>query len=147
MKGIKAGTRAILVRSVDLGRVALADGCRGVVTHVVLFDITDDGREVFAYNFKPDGAVPVTSVPEEALIPEDPRTGLELMLENAKIIQRDIEQIFIDCESWNNNSVARKNGAAPVEADPDGQLSRQLGAISRHIAELETRLALPQGGR
>jgi hypothetical protein len=141
VKGIKPGTRAIIVQTVNAGPVALVDGCRGVVTDVILADITVDGREVFVYNFQPDNSPSAFAVPEEAAIPEDAREGLTLMLDNARRIRSDIEQIFIDVESWNDNSIARKNGAERIDPDPGGEMRRWALALDKNIKDLEGRLA------
>lgn len=51
------------------------------------------------------------------------------------IVQRaEIEQIFVDIDSWNKNSTARKNGADAIDPDPDGKLRRMADGLDRMIA-------------
>jgi hypothetical protein len=53
----------------------------------------------------------------------------------------EIEQIFIDCASWNDNSKARKAGAEAINPDPDGQMRRVADGLDKFIAAEEQRLA------
>ncbi len=60
--------------------------------------------------------------------------------ERARIIRRfkrlraEIRQQFIDAESWNDHSEARKNGAAPVDPDPFGEMKRLVAALDELLA-------------
>lgn len=48
-----------------------------------------------------------------------------LILISRALKQRaEIAQYFIDVASWNDNSEARKNGADPIDPDPDGTMGR-----------------------
>lgn len=46
----------------------------------------------------------------------------------------DIEQIFTDAASWNSFSMARKNGAAPINPDPNGSMRRLADQIAFMLA-------------
>jgi hypothetical protein len=50
------------------------------------------------------------------------RNSDELLKENLRI-QLEIEQQFIDANSWNRN--VRKKGEQPIDPDPDGELARE----------------------
>lgn len=68
----------------------------------------------------------------------DRSNGRERLNARAMKIRLDIEQIFIDCASWNDNSKARQEGCDPIDADPDGQMRRLADGLDRTIvAEAE----------
>lgn len=46
----------------------------------------------------------------------------------------EIRQMFTDAASWNDNSTARKNGAPPIDIDPDGSLRRILEGLEFSLA-------------
>lgn len=50
-------------------------------------------------------------------------------------MRHQIEQMFIDCASWNENSIARKNGSDRVDPDPDGSMRRLADGLDRMLAE------------
>lgn len=58
----------------------------------------------------------------------------QLIIDRARRLRHDIEQIFTDCASWNDNSVSRRNGAASIDPDPDGQLRRMADGLDRMLA-------------
>lgn len=51
------------------------------------------------------------------------------LIDRARAQRAEIQQIFTDVASWNDNSVARRNGCDPIDPDPDGQLKRIADAI------------------
>ena len=57
------------------------------------------------------------------------------LIEDTKRQISEIEQYFVDVASWNENSVARLyEGAAPVEPDPDGQMTKMLDGLRAMLA-------------
>lgn len=62
--------------------------------------------------------------------------------ERARIIWKacqqraEIEQAFIDAASWNQNSQARKQGADPVDPDPDGLYRKMADDMDLVLAGL-----------
>lgn len=52
----------------------------------------------------------------------------------ARKAKADIEQYFTDIASWNANSKARKNGAAPIDPDPDGRMRKMLDGLTFMLA-------------
>jgi len=65
----------------------------------------------------------------------------QAFVQRMRELRMDIEQIFIDAASWNENSTARKNGAEAINPDPDGELRRMADGLDRSIAREEKRLA------
>lgn len=59
-------------------------------------------------------------------------TGRQRLTERAMKLRADIEQIFIDCASWNDN--ARKPGEALIDPDPDGKLRRMADGLDRMLS-------------
>lgn len=57
----------------------------------------------------------------------------------AMTLRADIEQIFIDCASWNDN--ARKPDEETIDCDPDGKLRRIADGLDLFLVT-EARLTL-----
>jgi hypothetical protein len=57
-------------------------------------------------------------------------TERERLFARARRTKAEIEQIFTDCALWNEHSTARKNGAAPIDPDPDGSLTIALAYVN-----------------
>lgn len=53
------------------------------------------------------------------------------LIRNFRKFRAEVEQIFKDAASWNDNSTARKNGAPPIDVDPDGALRRILAGLDK----------------
>ena len=53
------------------------------------------------------------------------------IIQKAIRIREEIEQIFTDTISWNNN--ARKEGEPPIDPDPDGKLAKMASALDKFI--------------
>lgn len=66
-----------------------------------------------------------------------------LLVARARKLRADIEQIFTDAASWNDNSRARKNGAAPINPDPDGSLRRMAEGLDKTLAAEASRRPRP----
>lgn len=56
------------------------------------------------------------------------------IIQDAKRIKAEVEQVFMDAASWNDYSTARKRGCAPIDPDPYGELRRLLTAIDAFLA-------------
>ena len=56
------------------------------------------------------------------------------IIRSARRQLKEIEQYFVDIASWNDNSVARKNGAEPIDPDPDGHMGRMANALREMLA-------------
>ena len=54
------------------------------------------------------------------------------LIRRARALRAEIEQVFTDCASWNDNH--RKPGEPPIDADPDGSLRRMADALDRLLA-------------
>lgn len=63
-------------------------------------------------------------------------TGRQRLIDRAMHIRVEIEQIFIDCASWNDN--ARKPDEELIDSDADGKLRRMADGLDRMlVAEAE----------
>lgn len=71
----------------------------------------------------------------------DRQTGRDRMLARGMRLRLEIEQIFIDCAAWNDNSEARQEGAEPIDPDPDGQMRRIADGLDKHHAQESQRKA------
>ncbi len=58
-------------------------------------------------------------------------TGRVLIIRRAMKLRVEIEQIFTDAASWNDN--ARQPGDEPIDADPDGKLRRIADGLDRML--------------
>jgi hypothetical protein len=58
-------------------------------------------------------------------------THRKRILSEMKRIRKEIEQIFVDAESWNEN--ARPDGEPRIDPDPTGQLEQLVKAIDRTL--------------
>jgi uncharacterized coiled-coil DUF342 family protein len=67
------------------------------------------------------------------------KTRAEIINE-AKRIRAECQQIFTDCEHWNSN--VRKPHEAQIDPDPDGQLKRTIQAVDKML-EGEIRVCNP----
>lgn len=54
------------------------------------------------------------------------------IINNARKLRANIEQIFIDCASWNDN--ARKPDDAPIDPDPFGEMRRMADQLDDFLA-------------
>jgi hypothetical protein len=63
----------------------------------------------------------------------------EELVANARRIRNEIQQIFTDVASWNEFSVARRNGADPIDPDPDGRMAGMLEQLNRFLADEDAR--------
>lgn len=54
------------------------------------------------------------------------------ILVNFRSLRREIEQMFIDCASWNEN--VRMPHEDPIDPDPDGRMRRLVQAIDELLA-------------
>lgn len=61
----------------------------------------------------------------------DIATGRERLIRRTIRLRADIEQIFTDCASWNDN--ARKPHETPIDPDPDGKLRRVADGLDRTL--------------
>lgn len=59
------------------------------------------------------------------------------ILARARVLLEDIEQIFTDCDSWNDN--ARPPGEPRVDPDPGGMLRRTADGLYRMLSAEESR--------
>lgn len=57
------------------------------------------------------------------------------IIRSARELRASIEQIFIDCASWNEHSTARKGGAESIDPDPDGRLRRIADGLDVMLAK------------
>ena len=64
------------------------------------------------------------------------------MLDHARSLRAEIDQIFTDAAVWNDFSDARRVGYAPINPDPDGQLRRIADGIDRILANDAGRMPL-----
>lgn len=48
----------------------------------------------------------------------------EQIVANVRKALATMDAYFADVESWNENSRARKEGAAPIDPDPNGELAK-----------------------
>ena len=71
------------------------------------------------------------------------KTRQQIVDESARIL-REIDQIFVDCASWNENT--RKPGEERIDPDPDGFLRRAKAALERTLASEAQRGSFPSGG-
>jgi hypothetical protein len=55
------------------------------------------------------------------------------LIDGAGRIRADIEQIFTDADSWNQNH--RPEGESPIDPDPDGELAKCAKAIDGMLAK------------
>lgn len=62
----------------------------------------------------------------------DIASGRDRLIHRSIKLRAEIEQIFTDCASWNDN--ARKPHEEPIDPDPDGQLRRIADALDRTLA-------------
>lgn len=69
----------------------------------------------------------------------DDENGRSRILQRAMKQRVEIEQIFTDIASWNDNSTARKNGAEPIDPDPDGALRRMADGLDRMLSSEASR--------
>lgn len=53
----------------------------------------------------------------------------------------EAEQLFTDVASWNDHSQARKEGADPIDPDPDGTMGKIRAALRVLIARESAREA------
>jgi len=58
------------------------------------------------------------------------------MIDEAKRVQKEINQIFIDVAHWNR--AVRKPDELPIDADPDGEMAVCLEELVNNIAFLES---------
>ena len=56
------------------------------------------------------------------------------MVRRTRRLRAEIEMIFTTAASWNDNSKARQQGAAPIDPDPDGQMRRIADGLDRTLA-------------
>lgn len=66
-----------------------------------------------------------------------------LTIKHARSLLAEIDQIFTDAASWNDNSEARKNGAPPIDPDPDGQLRKIREGLVGVLAAENERITRP----
>jgi hypothetical protein len=59
------------------------------------------------------------------------------LTQRARDLRAEIEQMFTDAASWNDN--ARPPGVAPLNPDPDGQMRRIADELDRWLAKVEPR--------
>lgn len=60
---------------------------------------------------------------------------VQRLVKTAQKMNRNIEQIFIDCASWNEN--ARKPDMTPIDPDPDGRLRKAQKMLRDFVAEAQ----------
>lgn len=56
----------------------------------------------------------------------------EQLIGRAKVLRAEIEQIFTDAASWNENT--RKPDEEPIDPDPDGAMRRIADGLDRMLA-------------
>ena len=56
------------------------------------------------------------------------------IIRRARMLLAEIEQVFVDVASWNDNAQARKEGCDPIDPDPDGELGRMRDGLMRLLA-------------
>lgn len=61
------------------------------------------------------------------------------IIANARRLRAEIDQIFTDVASWNDNSKARKDGCEPIDPDPDGKLRKLADGIDEMLARERAR--------
>lgn len=79
----------------------------------------------------PAGAWRTMKRVESVLDRHDRESGRRRMLARAMRIRVEIEQIFTDCASWNDN--ARKPEDEPINCDEDGTLRRMADGLDRML--------------
>lgn len=134
MKGIPKDTPVALVVDHQADGFIVKAGMTGVMCDIAT--TPDDDGDRYHVRFDIGGVILV--VPAVAVQPCDPKLGRALILNNARISRDEIRQIFTDVASWNMNSKARANGAAPIDPDPDGQLRRMLRSLESFIEREES---------
>ncbi len=139
MKNISPGARVRMVAAHPDPRIAqwIKEGMTGTVAHVVKDDDPPGGDEGYAIDFDHDGKR--WYVPQEAVHLFDAAESRALMVANARGLRAEIQQIFTDIASWNDNSRARKEGAAAIDPDPDGQLRRMADGLDKFLAAEDAR--------
>lgn len=63
----------------------------------------------------------------------------EQIVADVRRFHAEITQYFADVASWNDNSRARKEGAEPIDPDPDGEVGRILAGLTAFLAEEDAR--------
>jgi hypothetical protein len=61
----------------------------------------------------------------------DRETTRAALIDRAKKMRAEIQQIFDDAAHWNGRNVPWKG--APIDPDPDGQLARLAASIDRML--------------
>lgn len=103
-----------------------------------LVDETSEHFDVIAAALRrPDVVAFLDRQLARATAPPRLRTGppdRQRIIARAVVQRAEIEQIFTDIASWNDNSTARQQGAEAIDPDPDGSLRRLADGLDRMLA-------------